>query len=290
MLTAQITGGLGNQLFTYARLALHARNHALDLKIDGSIPERVLGGAPDLFDFRLNAEERVRLSDYAALKVQAERIFWKSGPIRKITKRHQDSLLGNQNSLSRVKNGWRVRGFFQDFAVAEQFLVDFGREPVELIHESTELKMRTLEVKKNKSVAIHMRRGDYLNYQDSFGVLDDNYYLSALEEILNITELEKIYIFSDSPESVINFQKRLKLDSEIIPPLDLKPSETLVLMSRCAAIITSNSTFSFWAAMLASHKNVIYPDPWFKSSDPWLSSANFQNPNWVRAKSEWIKS
>lgn len=289
MLTAQITGGLGNQLFTYARMALHAREHALELKIDGSVAERVLGGAPDLFDFRLNREERVRLSDYAALKVQTERIFWKSEAIRKITKRHHDSLLGNQNSLSKVKNGWRVRGFFQDFAVAEKFLKEFGREPFELIHESKELKLRTLEVNKKRSLAIHMRRGDYLNHQDSFGVLDDNYYLSALEAMLNGENLEKIYIFSDSPKSVINFQKQLKLDSEIISPSDLKPSETLILMSRCAAIITSNSTFSFWAAMLASHKNVIYPDPWFKSSDPWLSSANFQNPNWVRAKSEWIQ-
>lgn len=289
MLTAQITGGLGNQLFTYARLALHARDHALELKIDGSISERVLGGAPDLFDFRLNGEERVRLSDYSAIKVQIEKIFWKSGPVRKITKRHQDGLLGNQNSLSKVKNGWKVRGFFQDFRVVEKFLEQFGSDPLFLIHESRELQQRTLEVRKIKSLAIHMRRGDYLNHKDTFGVLDDNYYLSALEAMLNITKLEKIYIFSDSPESVISFQKRLKLDSEIISPSDLKPSETLVLMSRCAAIIISNSTFSFWAAMLASHNEVIYPDPWFKSSDEWLNSAHFKNPNWVAAKSDWIQ-
>jgi hypothetical protein len=289
LLTAQITGGLGNQLLTYARLALHARENQIDLKIDGSITERVLGGPPDLFDFRLTSEERVGLSDYSAFRVQTERIFWKSEQTRKITKRHQDSLLGNQNSLSKVKNGWRVRGFFQDFAVAEHFLEKFGRDPFVLIQESRELQRRSFEVSKNKSLAIHMRRGDYLSHIDSFGVLEDNYYLSALEKIRNITELEKIYIFSDSPESVINFQKRLKLDSEIVSPSDLKPSETLVLMSRCAAIITSNSTFSFWAAILASHNDVIYPDPWFRSSDQWLSSANFQNPNWVRAESEWLK-
>ena len=288
MLTAQITGGLGNQLFTYARLALHARENQLDLKIDGSITERVLGGPPDLFDFQLASEERVRLSDYAALMVQIERILWKSGKIRKITKRHQDGLLGNQNSLSKTKNGWRVRGFFQDFTVAEEFLEKFGRDPFTLIQESRELKHRTLEVSKSKSLAIHIRRGDYLHHKNSFGVLDDNYYLSALEKMRNSTELEKIYIFSDSPESVIDFQKRLNLESEIIAPTDLKPSETLVLMSRCAAIITSNSTFSFWAGILASHNNVIYPDPWFKSSDQWLSSANLQNPNWELAKSEWM--
>jgi hypothetical protein len=288
LLTAQITGGLGNQLFTYARLALHACENQIDLKIDGSITERVLGGPPDLFDFRLIGEERVKLSDYSAFKVQTERIFWKSEQTRKVTKRHQDSLLGNQNSLSKVKNGWRVRGFFQDFTIAEQFLEKFGRDPFALIQESRELQQRTLEISRSKSLAIHMRRGDYLNHKDSFGVLDDNYYLSALEKMFNSVKLEKFYIFSDSPESVIDFQKKLKLESEIIAPSDLKPSETLVLMSRCDAIITSNSTFSFWAGILASHNNVIYPDPWFKSSDQWLSSANLQNPNWTLSKSEWM--
>jgi hypothetical protein len=269
-------------------MALHARDNELELKIDGSIAERVLGGPPDLFDFRLAGEERVRLSEYPAFKVQTERIFWKSRQIRKLTKRHQDSLLGNQSSLSKVKNGWRVRGFFQDFAVAEQFLEKFGRDPFVLLQESRELQQRTLEVSKNKSLAIHMRRGDYLNHKDSFGVLEDNYYLSALEAMLDRRELEKIYIFSDSPECINDFQKKLKLNSEIISPSDLKTSETLVLMSRCSAIITSNSTFSFWAAILATHNDVIYPDPWFRSTGGWLSSANFQNPNWDRAISKWI--
>jgi hypothetical protein len=288
LLTAQITGGLGNQLFTYARLALHARENQLDLKIDGSITERVLGGPPDLFDFRLAGEQRVRLSEYPAFNVQIERVFWKSSELRKLTKRYQDSLLGNQSSLSKVKNGWRVRGFFQDFKVADQFLEKFGRDPFALVAESKELQQRTLEVSKKKSLAIHMRRGDYLQHKDSFGVLDNNYYLSALEKMRNSKELEKIYIFSDSPESVISFQKKLKLDSEIIAPSDLKPSETMVLMSRCAAIITSNSTFSFWAGILASHKDVIYPNPWFRSTGGWLSSANFQNPNWDWEISNWI--
>ena len=288
MLTAQITGGLGNQLFTYARLALHALDNQLDLKIDGSITERVLGSPPDLFDFRLSGEQRVRLSEYSAFNVQIERVFWKSRELRKITKRYQDSLLGNQSSLSKVKNGWRVRGFFQDFKVADQFLEKFGSDPFALVAESKELQQRTLEVREKKSLAIHMRRGDYLHHKDSFGVLDNNYYLSALEKMRKSKELEKIYIVSDSPESVISFQKKLKLDSEIIAPSDLKPSETMVLMSRCAAIITSNSTFSFWAGTLASHKDVIYPHPWFRSTGGWLSSANFQNPNWDWEVSNWI--
>ena len=288
MLTAQITGGLGNQLFIYARLALHARDSNLGLKIDSSIAERVLGRPADLFDFRLAQEIRTDLSDYELLSVQAERVFWKTKQLRKLTRRYQDNLLGGENALSDVRNGWKVRGFFQTFAVAERFLAEIGREPLTLIQESEELQRRTIEVRRVKSVAIHMRRGDYLEYKDSFGVLDDNYYLSALEMMLQKRDFEKVFIFSDSPDSVISFQQKVKLDSEIISPSDLKPSETLVLMSRCSAILTSNSTFSFWASMLASHDDVIYPEPWFRSSDEWLQSSDFSNPNWRSIKPLWL--
>ena len=288
MLTAQITGGLGNQLFIYARLALLARDNNLDLKIDSSIAERVLGRPADLFDFRLADEKRTHLSDYQLLSVQAERIFWKTDLLRKLTRRYQDTLLGGENSLTHVRNGWKVRGFFQTITIAQRFLTEIGREPLALFQESEELQRRTIEVSRLKSVAIHMRRGDYLDYKDSFGVLDDNYYLSALKFMTDTRKLEKVYIFSDSPDAVIGFQKRIKLDSEIISPSDLRTSETLVLMSLCSAILTSNSTFSFWASMLARHNNVIYPEPWFRSSDVWLQSSNFHNPNWIPNKPLWL--
>ncbi len=287
MLTAQITGGLGNQLFIYARLALHARDNNLELKIDSSVVERVLGRPADLFDFRLAEEKRTDLSDYELLTVQAERVFWKTKQLRKLTRRYQDNLLGSENSIAHIKNGWKVRGFFQSFTIAERFLNEIGREPLTLIQESEELQRRSVEVSRVKSVAIHMRRGDYLEYRDSFGVLDDNYYLSALEMMLKRREYEKVFIFSDSPDFVTSFQQKLKLDSEIISPSELKPSETLILMSRCSAILTSNSTFSFWASMLARHNDVIYPEPWFRSSDEWLQSSNFKNPNWASIKPLW---
>ena len=287
MITAQITGGLGNQLFTYTRLALHARQHNLNLVVDGSIPERVLGGPSDLFDFHLAKERRITLADYGNLKAQTERFLWKNEQLRKLTKRYQDSLLGSENSLSPYMNGWKVRGFFQDYSVASDFLNEFGRNPLCLIKESSELQQLTLEVNNCKSLAIHMRRGDYLNHRESFGVLEDSYYLNALEVMLKRVTLEKVFIFSDTPESVVNFQKKLKIDSEILLPSRLRTSETLILMSRCSSIITSNSTFSFWASMLANHQEVIYPQPWFRSSGEWLSSANLKNPNWNWVKSKW---
>ena len=33
-------------------------------------------------------------------------------------------------------------------------------------------------------------------------------------------------------------------------------------MSLCKIFLISNSTFSFWGAILSNYKNVLYPDPW----------------------------
>jgi hypothetical protein len=288
LLTAQLTGGLGNQLFTYARLALHARENGSSLKLDSSVIERLNGHPPDLFDFKLAGEQVVNLSNYGKTRVQLERLLWKNKMSRKIFHRYQDSLLGNQNPLKTDLDGWKVRGFFQDYKVATQYIHEFGKDALTLDEESPSLKFHTLKVEKIKSIAIHMRRGDYLNYKESFGVLSDGYYLQALEKMPELHSYKKILLFSDSPELVKDFQKKVSIELEVISPNDLKTSETLTLMSRCAGIITSNSTFSFWAATLALHQQVIYPDPWFKSTDPWLNSAEFRNPNWISASPDWL--
>lgn len=288
MLTAQLTGGLGNQLFTYARLAIHAREIGASLQIDGSVIERMNGHPPDLLDFKLAGEQVTKFSDYGITGVQLDRILWKTKMSRKIFHRYQDSLLGNQNPLSEVLNGWKVRGFFQDYKVATQYIQEFGKDALTLNAESKTLKLLTAQVENIKTLAIHMRRGDYLNYKESFGVLSDGYYFQALEKMPEMHSYKKILLFSDSPELVIDFQRKTSIDLEVIPPDSLKTSETLTLMSRCAGIITSNSTFSFWAAILASHQQVVYPDPWFKSSDSWLNSADFQNPRWISATSDWL--
>ena len=288
MLTAQLTGGLGNQLFTYTRLAHYARAKNIEFQVDGSVVERVLGHTPDLFDFKLLNEKRIFASDYGKIRAQLERLFWRSSITRKLSKRHQETLLGNENALEKQLDGWKVRGFFQDFNVADEFQSIFGKDPLSLVTESPSLRLLTEQVRESSTLAIHIRRGDYLNYKESFGLLSDDYYLEAATTIIKVKKFTHALIFSDSPELVVDFQRKLGLESQIVSPVELKTSETMMLMSRCAGLITSNSTFSFWAAALADHNNVVIPNPWFKSVDKWLNSSNFRNPEWKNCESRWI--
>ncbi len=287
MLTAQITGGLGNQLFTYARLATYAYRNGINLQIDGSISERVLGRAPDLFDFKLLGEPRILLNSYSSAAVQRERFLWRSSFTRSISKRHRESVLGNSEISRKNLDGWKVRGFFQDYRVAEDFIDIFGESAISLQKESRELSRTRDEISQKSVAAIHVRRGDYLNYQDSFGLLSDDYYVNALKTLSEKKNYSEAIVFTDSPEMVEDLRDKLDMKSRIISPSELSTSETMVLMSRCSGLVTSNSTFSFWAGILGNDLEVVVPDPWFKSTDAWLRSADFSKPKWLRQKAIW---
>lgn len=287
MVTAQISGGLGNQLFTYVRLATYAYEHGFNLQIDGSIAERVLGRQPDLFDFKLSGEHQISVSSYNWLSVQLERILWRTKALRALTRRHQENLLGSSDLSARNLDGWKIRGFFQDFRVAEEYFSIFGKNAMTLKNESDTLRKLSQELENQTPMAIHVRRGDYLNYQASFGLLDYDYYLNAFRSLIEKFEYSEVIIFTDSPDMISELQKKIPLRTRLISPTQLSPSETMTLMSRCSGLVASNSTFSFWAGMLADHSRVIIPSPWFKSRDSWLQSANFVNPRWLKQEVIW---
>jgi hypothetical protein len=258
------------------------------LQLDGSITERVLGHTADIFDFKLMNERQIHDSDYGKLRSQIERGLWRWELLRKISRRYQANFLGNQSTLPPNTKGWKIRGFFQDFGVAEEFLDTFTTLPLSLKAETENLQNYTAKLNYESTVAIHIRRGDYLNYSDSFGVLSDKYYLDAYEVLARSVDIEKAFIFTDSPQMLSNLSNSFPCKVEVVTAEDLSTSETLILMSRCKGIITSNSTFSFWSAMLSNHTNIVIPSPWFKSDDEWLNSSNLNKQSWGTCKASWI--
>ncbi|QSB24759.1 alpha-1,2-fucosyltransferase [Curtobacterium sp. 24E2] len=110
---------------------------------------------------------------------------------------------------------------------------------------------------------LHVRRGDYTTSpaaQRTFGTLSRRYYDDACRA-LGIPIDESI-IFTDDPAAV---EREFDVPrSNIIGPEDIEsPLDTLVAMSRASALVIPNSTFSWWAAELASHVPVAAPSTWF---------------------------
>jgi hypothetical protein len=144
-------------------------------------------------------------------------------------------------------------------------------------------------VKEERPIIIHIRRGDYLQYVNTIGVLTLSYYQQALELISQDTE-SKYWIFSDCLETSNDFALFANLpreDTRIInPPKKSTDSESLRLMSLGRAIVISNSTFSWWAARFSDRDaEVVAPATWYRNLE---SPKDFHLSNWKVSPSIWF--
>jgi len=125
----------------------------------------------------------------------------------------------------------------------------------------------------DKTIAIHVRRGDYLKLQHAHVVQTIEYFQTALQKIMeklnyeslqNMNKDYKIIIFSDDINWCKNneFFKSLENKKFII---NTKTIEDMYLMSMCSHNIISNSTFSWWGSWLNENPNkiVVAPKLWF---------------------------
>jgi hypothetical protein len=105
-------------------------------------------------------------------------------------------------------------------------------------------------------VAIHVRRTDYLNLGHIYNVLDKTYYLKAVDSVHQSSQNVAFHLFSDDPDGAKSWLgESISIEKVISPPINIPSGEVLRLMSTYDAIITANSTFSWWAAYIGSLNN-----------------------------------
>lgn len=116
------------------------------------------------------------------------------------------------------------------------------------------------EIKKNNSVAIHIRRGDYLGLK-LYPSLSKTYYLKAISEIEKTQENVKYFFFSDDIEWC---KEKFKNINNSIFISGNKPYEDFWLMMNCKHNIISNSTYAWWASRLNQNPNkkIFGPSKW----------------------------
>lgn len=120
-------------------------------------------------------------------------------------------------------------------------------------------------IEQTESVSIHVRRGDYLsekNVRLFGGVCTETYYQEAIALVKKRLRSPRFFIFSDD----IKWCKE-RLAVENATYIDWNTGDNSIydmfLMANCKANILANSTFSYWAAVNATNRLVIYPKRWF---------------------------
>lgn len=235
MITAQFWGGLGNQMFQAAAAVGLAKRHSDVAAFNFGNWRRSSQGQPP---------ETYRNGMFARL-FTTDRTDWRY---------HQDN--GVWHRPIKYRTHLELRGLFQSakyFSDCSNLIIRMFEPPKDM----ADSVRATLTDMDSELVALHVRRGDYLDRANSpCEPLSLDYYQEAIAQF----PAAKFFICSDN----LDYCKSKFQGERFIFSSGESEEHDLWQMSLCHHQIIANSTFSWWAAWLNKNPNkrVIAPKNW----------------------------
>ncbi|WP_423737531.1 alpha-1,2-fucosyltransferase [Chitinophaga caseinilytica] len=283
MVIINISGGIGNQMFQYAfgryLSILFQKQLLLNMTAYENNGYRKFG----LQTFQLAPKCRIVNRDEILLQdapsseyLQIDERFYH------FNQELVDLLrqMSEENSCCQtrflVSGYWQSEKYFKD--IRPILKTDFGfRFP--LVGQA---KVLLNKIKSENSVMIHVRRGDYLYFQDKYCIVSKEYLLSAIQYCWKELQSPVFYVFSDDiswcKENLHEVPGLTFMGDELY---DEHSKSYLQLMCACHHFILSNSTFGWWAAWLGDHpgKITIAPGRWF--NDELTNAKDVYCDDWI---------
>lgn len=286
MITCNLMGGLGNQLFQIFTTIAYAIEHNIDfyflnlevLKTGTIRPTYWKSLFKNICPFLKN--------DY----IDKNKIFIYKEPnflFYKIPKLNKSNIL--------------LYGYYQSFKYFD-FAFDRIIQFLSIEQIKTDL-LNNLNYPFNfkkclgECVSLHFRIGDYKKIQDLYPILTQTYYINSIKKIAELTQMKTIKILYFCEESdlievnsiISSLNNYFNVQNNKITilfekcPNNYADWQQMLIMSCCSHNIIANSTFSWWGAYLNSNnsKIVCYPSVWFGPAAKHNTSDLFP--------AEWIK-
>lgn len=247
---------LGNQLFQYAFIKALADRFGTSFYINEKVEKFIL---PQYFQLAGYHPARNKLNRLM-LKIQSGKLFTSLNTTEVGTYRE-----GVASDLcdNRIYGGYFQSPFF--FSNIENKLHSYIRIKKEYTRKFQEEYGKTFS--SNKTIAVHIRRGDYTNLNDwwaeNFGsndlTLSLSYYFNCLDMIKDHRDC-KIYFISDDIEfarSAFGHIENAEFAGESLV-IDFQ------IMLNADICVIANSSFAWWAAFLNKKKDkkVFCPEYW----------------------------
>jgi len=287
-------GGIGNQLFIYFAGRHLADKLERELRIDLSLASKFgTKHRGDISSFHLPGTFLSRKSlttSHGYFSRIDKRLIRRVSIYRKIKlvifRYFNSPELGYNKEMETLKRVRSIHGYFQTWKYYE-FYKESHKDFFRIQSHSRWYSETLASLEKIKPIALHIRRGDYNDLKEEFGILSNEYYSISLEIMKKHFGEKEVWVFSDdipAAKTILNSIDGHKF-SYIIPPKESAPIESMMLMSRCPAIIIANSTFSYWAGLIQSDdKLVIAPTKWFRGR---IDPRDLIPPSWERVESTW---
>jgi hypothetical protein len=289
-LTVACQGGLGNQLFQFTTGYVLAKKNKINLRVNiekfnTNDRQYELDKFPEISKLNIPKIKNNKL--LTKIYLYFCRKFYKLINyffLLDKKKFEESPFIFNKDLLKKkINKNFSLSGFFQ----SEKYFINYRKIVLKLFRfpiVKNKLFENYLGLIKNKnSVAIHIRRGDYLNNPKAryfHGILGENYYKNSIRYIRSRVKNPLFFIFSDDVDLVkktfffFNNEKYIFIDTK-------SSINDLHLMSNCKHFIIANSTFSWWGAWLSKNKNKIVcaPKKWVRAR---ISTRDIIPENWIK--------
>jgi len=280
-LKVRLFGGLGNQLFQYfAGLDLSLKIGSR-LRVDARwIEASYSQDESDIRDFRfLKDTEIITKIESGGMNFILERLKTKiAGKSQAAAKFLALYVPNNPGFIEFIdlEPAVELRGYFQSHRYFENVNKNHNLQDWSLKIESQLFLETRRELDSAPFIAIHVRGGDYLNKTNIYHKLGARYYLESLKYLRGKIGDIKVLVFSDDAEYARNYFDP-DAGFEFLNQDGLRASEAMILMSSAKGIITANSTFSYWAAMINAGNHICAPKFWYANTE---ADENLYPPHW----------
>ncbi len=278
MIVTRVDGGLGNQFFQVAYGMQLAWKHGTELVLDLSSYRNQPAHGLLLNQFCIDAralsdsEQRLLPARYRSVHEHQRSSSW----LEKLSGLWQHSGLTrvrekpfgfDERYLSAADNSYLV-GYWQ----SEKFFPDVRTQVRQSFRLSSSLSKPAARLfdrmHSGSSIAIHVRRGDYVSNPQAAAIyrqLSVEYYQRCVDDWLEANPHSQAIIFSND---IAWCQQNLAFPCPVTlvtSDVSAGAHEDLWLMTAAQAVVTANSTFSWWGGWLSQHRHVrVYtPRQWF---------------------------
>ena len=284
MLIIKVMGGLGNQLQQYA-LYEKLRHIGREVKLDiGWYEEKGVHGTEREFELSrfdgllyecCSKEERDKILKKS--RTLSQRLWRKVKP--------DSGVIWEENVMYKPEIFQWEDKYLIGYWACEKYYADimsYLREKLVFPLSQDVRNIQTVQqMERECSIAIHIRRGDYLDEYNAGmfgGICTEDYYKAAIQYVEKNVENPHFYFFSDDIDYVRQ-QFRMTNSTYVDWNTGNDSFHDMYLMSHCKHNICANSTFSIWGARLNGHKGAVKIRP--------LKHKNSQNVSEKEMKEYW---
>ena len=287
----ELKGGLGNQLFQVQAGVYYAAINNLKLKVRlNESTSRHKNSSISSFSsnsLMINPPKLIRETLDARLLQKTIKKLTPTIRAHEINESITEIAI-HPSRVTDIKHNGNIilNGYFQSaqiFSLSRS--LGLSLDPI-LLNESIWFKEMSKKIEDENPILMHVRRGDYAA-SSQWGMLGMKYYQDAIDHI-GPSNKRKIYMFTDDFPVVHEELMNSKLHNRVelvSPPQGSTAAEILLLISRATNIVTANSTFSIWSALLATNADVIVPSQFYRRTD---SNSERYLPNWHLVSPNWI--